>query len=80
LSNNASEQIKRIKEEAENDLLKIPGVTGVGVGHQTINGMKTDKLAIRIYVSSKANIKKGSIPEMIKGVPTELIERDFEIQ
>ena len=80
MSDNEVKEIKRIKEEAERDLLKIPGVTGVGVGYQSVDGMKTDKLAIRVYVSSKASLKKGVIPEEIKGIPTEIIERDFKLQ
>lgn len=74
------EEIKVIKEEAERDLLKIPGVTGVGVGYQSVDGVKTDKLAIRVYVNSKGSLKNGSIPPMIKGFPTEVIERDFKLQ
>ena len=74
------EEIKRIKEEAEEDLLKIPGVTGLGVGYLSIDGVKTDKLAIRVYVGSKASLKKGVIPAEIKGIPTEIIERDFKLQ
>ena len=77
---NEVEEIKRIKEEAEKDLLKIPGVTGIGVGYQSNDGMKTDKLAIRVYVGSKASLKKDAIPAEIKGVPTEIIERDFKLQ
>jgi hypothetical protein len=80
MPDNEIKEIKRIKEEAERDLLKIPGVTGVGVGYQSVDGMKTDKLAIRVYVSSKASLKKGVIPAAIKGIPTEIIERDFKIQ
>ena len=45
MPDNEVEEIKRIKEEAEKDLLKIPGVTGVGVGYQSNDGMKTDKLS-----------------------------------
>ncbi len=80
MPDNEVKEIKRIKEEAERDLLKIPGVTGVGVGYQSVDGMKTDKLAIRVYVSSKASIKNGVIPPEIKGIPTEIIERDFKLQ
>jgi hypothetical protein len=80
MSDRKVEEIKRIKEEAEGDLLKIPGVTGVGVGYQSVDGVKTDKLAILVYVGYKASLKKDAIPAEIKGFPTEIIERDFKLQ
>jgi hypothetical protein len=66
------EQIRDIKKEAEPDLLKIPGVTGVGIGYKYVNGKKTDELAILIYVKDE-NSATLALPSQIKGVPTDVI-------
>lgn len=66
------DQIRDIKKEAEPDLLKIPGVTGVGIGYKYVNGKKTDVLAILIYVEHENSVTL-TLPSQIKGVPTDII-------
>jgi hypothetical protein len=74
------DEIRRIKEEAEGDLLELPGVVGVDVWHSNEGGEKNHPLAIRIYVENKQDVEKRKlIPKEIKGVPTEVVERRFEI-
>ncbi len=72
------DEIRRIKNEAEAELLKLPGVVGVDVGYKYVGGKKTDVLAIRVYVKEKKDVpKKEEIPSVIKGVKTDVIQRRF---
>jgi len=72
------EEIKRVKQEVESDLLKLPGVTGVDVGYKYVDGKKTDILAIRVYVEKKKDPQeKELIPKEFEGIPTDVIERRF---
>jgi hypothetical protein len=72
------EEIGRIKDEAERELLKRPGVTGVDVGPKYVGGKETDTLAIRVYVEKKKEVQgTNAIPKEIQGVPTDVIERKF---
>src|ERR1043166_4942522 len=66
------DRIRGIKKEAEPDLLKIPGVTGVGIGYKYVNGKKTDELAILIYVKDENSVSP-TLPSQIKGVSTDII-------
>jgi hypothetical protein len=66
------DRIRGIKKEAEPDLLKIPGVTGVGIGYKYVNGKKTDELAILIYVKDENSVTL-TLPSQIKGVRTHII-------
>ena len=70
------DDIRVIKEEVEPKLLRLPGVTVVDIGYKYVNGKKTDALAIRIYVKKKRDVsEKDAIPKVIKGVPTDVLER-----
>jgi hypothetical protein len=74
------EDVRRIKEAHEHDLLKVPGVTGVDVGYKMVGGQQTDVLAIRVYVARKIDPPPDQrIPAEIEGVPTDVIERRFEL-
>lgn len=71
-------EIRRIKSDVEEDLLNLPGVTGVDVGYKSVGGQKTDVLAIRVYVREKKDVPEGeAIPEQIQGFPTDVIQRRF---
>ncbi len=70
------EEVRRIKQEAEQRLMSLPHVTGVGVGYQTVEGRKTDISAIIVYVTDKAQIG-DTIPETIEGVPVEVVGASF---
>ena len=73
------EEIQRVKEKVEKELLKIPNVTGVDIGYKYVGGKKTDVLAIRIYVEKKKKDvpEKEMIPKKINNIPTDVIERRF---
>lgn len=73
------EDIRRVKEEVEKELLKIPGVTGVDLGYKYVGGKKTDVLAIRVYVEKKNKDvpEKEMIPKKIDNIPTDVTERRF---
>ena len=72
------EQVERVKEEVEADLLSRPGVTGVSVGYKVVGGRTTARLAIRVYVKHKHDVPEGeAIPKVIRGIPTDVIERRF---
>lgn len=73
--------IRRAKAAAEQDLLKIDGVTGVGVGEKIKGNKRIGVACIRVYVKkklSKSRLSKDAlIPDEINGFPTDVIEREF---
>jgi len=70
------EEIRRIKEEVEADLLKRPGVQGVDVGYKYVGGQKTGEIAIRVLVAEKKDVPaRQAVPKEIQGVKTDVIER-----
>ena len=72
------DDIVRIKESVEDDLLRQSGVTGVDVGYKYINGQKTNRLAIRVFVAEKKHVSPVElIPGAIQGVDTDVIQRRF---
>ena len=72
------EEVRRVKEGAEAELLGLPGVVGVDVGYKQVGGRETDVPAIRVYVRSKRDVPEGdAVPRQIGNVPTDVIERDF---
>ncbi len=72
------DEIRPIKQAAETDILKRPGVTGVDIGYKYAEGKKTDKLAIRVYVEKKKVVPANErIPKEIQGVETDVIQRKF---
>lgn len=77
------DEIVKLKKEVEQDLLKIPGVFAVAVGNKLKDGKKQDEVAIRVYVKkkrSKGEIPESEhIPEKIKDVSTDVIEREQHI-
>jgi len=77
-------QIRRIKQEVEQALLKLPGVTGVDIGEKMVGDEPTGELAIRVYVAEKKPpdaIPTGEqIPVKIQDVPTDVIQRKYELQ
>src|SRR5262245_55093971 len=77
-----SKEIIAAKEKAENELLKLPGVTGVDIGFKEIGGKPTNTIAIRVLVEKKKpNVPAAQkVPEEIDGHPTDVIERKFELQ
>jgi hypothetical protein len=69
----------RAKESVEDEILKQPGITGVGVGYKYVGGKRTDQISVQVFVKSKKKtVPKGEmIPAAIGGVPTDVIERTF---
>ena len=68
------------KESVEDELLKKPGVTGVAVGYKYVGGRKTDTIAVQVFVEEKRDVPRAErIPPMVNGVPTDVIQRKFEL-
>jgi hypothetical protein len=76
------DEIREVKEAVEDELLRIPGVTGVDIGPKEVGGWPTETLAIRVLVAKKrpeSDIGQDElIPRRIQDVPTDVIERSFE--
>ena len=74
------EDVRRVKSQVESDLLSRPGVTGVDIGTKTVNGVPTGQPAIIVYVNKKGGVPANEmIPKDIQGVPTDVVERSFEL-
>jgi hypothetical protein len=70
------------KADAEQELLKLPGVNAVDVGYKYVNGEKTDEIAIRVHVSKKKRglAENEKIPDEINGIKTDVIEGTYDAQ
>jgi hypothetical protein len=69
-------EILRVKEKVESELLKKPGVKAIGMGNKLVNNKKTNELAIRVYVERKLKDlpEDQKIPTSISGIKTDVIE------
>jgi hypothetical protein len=80
----ARAQIRPVKERIEDELLSIPGVTGVDINYKQTQGQKTDRLAIVVSVAEKKpkEVLKPEevIPPEIDGVPTDVVEKQIVLQ
>ncbi|MHA2127836.1 MAG: hypothetical protein ACXACO_21105 [Promethearchaeota archaeon] len=72
------EEVRKVKEKNESELMKKSGVTGCGIGYKYVDGKKTDELCIVCYVKKKKSEaqlkKKDIIPKTIEGVQTDVVE------
>jgi len=72
------EEVKKVKEKHEQELMSKAGVVGCSIGYKQIDGKKTGKLSIVCYVKKKKKeegIKiKDVIPTEIEGIPTDVVE------
>ena len=71
------EEVKRVKERREAELVQKAGVTGCAIGYKQVKGKKTDELCIVCYVTKKKPEgklrKQDIIPKRIEGIPTDVI-------
>ena len=77
------QELAWLHHEAKAELMKIPGVVGVGYGRKERGGKVTDEIAFRVYVKEKkklSDLKPDEvIPSSYKGIPTDVIkEREVE--
>jgi hypothetical protein len=72
-------QIRPVKQRVEDELLAIPGVTGVDINQQVTKGQPTGELAIVVYVEKKKPASKVPkdqlIPPELDGIPTDVKEQ-----
>lgn len=70
-------ELTALHARVEAELMKIPGVVGVGFGLKEVDGKTTDQVAFRVYVQEKrpkAEIPPAElIPETIGGYPTDVL-------
>lgn len=73
----SDEELFAIKERAAEQLMRIPGVTGVGLGGRETAGRPMGEISIKVFVSEKrprAEVPPDEvIPETFEGVPTDVI-------
>jgi len=71
------------KRAAAGRLRAYPNVIGVGVGLKEVGGVRTDQVAIRVYVERKLPRSRLAdaevLPDEIDGVPIDVIEARFEV-
>jgi hypothetical protein len=77
------QKVKEVKKKIAPKIWKYPNVTGIGVGYKEVGGKRTEIIALRVYVKKK--VPKGKLrpeeilPEIIDGVPLDVIEKHFQI-
>ncbi|WP_037469491.1 serine protease [Shewanella marina] len=71
-------EIKSVKDQHEQDLLKLDNVNGVGIGYKESKGKQTDQLCICVFVNQKQTEKSLSkaqlVPKNIDNIKTDVIE------
>lgn len=71
-------RLQQLLPQAEEILMKIPGVVGVGIGIKRTDNELTETTAYRVYVQRKKPTDDvppdQQIPEEVLGVPTDVIE------
>ncbi|NER83952.1 MAG: hypothetical protein F6K42_31300 [Leptolyngbya sp. SIO1D8] len=72
-------EVISVKENHEQELLKLPGVTGVAAGYKYKNGKRTDEIAVCVFVQKKRQQVPDAerIQPELDGVSTDVIERTF---
>jgi uncharacterized protein YwbE len=69
--------IREVKQSVQEDLLKLRGVTGVGIGPKFSQGKRTGELAIVVFVERKvprAELAADDvIPQSVQGFPTDVV-------
>ena len=79
------EYLYRILDKHFSHLRKYSNVLNIGIGDEITNGVKTGRHAIVVYVAKKKLLselkKKEQLPDMIEGVPVDVIEfsSDYEL-
>ena len=72
------EEVRKVKEKYEKELMGKSGVIGCGIGYKYVDGKKTDDLCIICYVKKKRSEeqlkKKDLIPEKIEGILIDVVE------
>lgn len=72
------DKIRKIRDKYEQELMKINGVVGVGVGKKVVAGKESGQLAIIVFVAKKlprSQLEKTSIiPESLEGIPVDVQE------
>lgn len=72
------EEVSRVKAEHEEDLLKLPNVTGVYTDYKTTGGERTTTISIVVTVREKKDVPRAkAIPKEIDGIPTDVIEEEI---
>ena len=73
------ERVRPVKAGAEDELLALPGVTGVDIDEVVVNGVAT--AGIVVYVDPSTDLEaRARIPARIGDVPTEVREMRVDLQ
>ncbi|WP_018681261.1 hypothetical protein [Actinokineospora enzanensis] len=60
-------------------LLALPGCTGVAIGRKNVGGTDRDDLAITVFVEHKHDVPAGQrVPASLEGFPTDVVEQERE--
>lgn len=72
------ERLRQILDAHRDDILERPNVIGVGIGHKSQAGQKTDTLSIIAFVERKVPAGQLALTELVPpsldGVPTDVVE------
>ena len=69
------ENVRKVKEKYSQEIMKVRGVMGVGIGKKMVAGKETDQLAIIVFVEKKSKLERiNIIPETLDGVPVDVQE------
>lgn len=76
-------RVAGVKQAVAARLRSRAHVVGVGVGFKEVGGVRTEQVAIRVYVDQKLPRDQLAgadlLPEEIEGVPVDVIEARFEV-
>lgn len=76
--------VKKVKEQYEEELLDLPNVIGVETGFKEVDGIERGERSIRVLVRKKASEEeleeKHIIPKKIDGIKTDVEDQNGEIE
>jgi hypothetical protein len=83
----SDEELVAIKDRAAEQLMRLPGVNGVGIGGRVRGGKPTGEVVLKVFVGEKkplSDLAPGEVvPPQFEGVPTDVVvmgilERDIK--
>ncbi|MEM9546632.1 MAG: hypothetical protein AAGA77_11710 [Bacteroidota bacterium] len=72
------DDVRMVKNSVEDELMAIPGVTGVDIGYKIVDNFTTNEHAIIVYIENIADVYVyEKIPPTIQGISTDIREGSF---
>ncbi|MCA0293719.1 MAG: hypothetical protein LCH96_00150 [Actinobacteria bacterium] len=75
-----ADRIRPVKEQVEDELLALPGVTGVDIDEVTVDGALVPGIVVYVDPAVAGPDVRTRIPASVQGVPVEVRDLRVELQ